>query len=342
MIGTAPKTALSLGRRTARYIGWTGHGNLGDEAIFGAVSAMFRRTLSLQAGDIPDAQAVVLGGGTLIDGADEYEAPFRASSARLKFVFGTGVEAPLFARRSDYLSRWVHLLNDQASGIFVRTDESRQWLVDNGLKRPITTCGDPIFYWAAPFPPPGPLTGTIGVNVGHSFDRVWGGSDAAALAALKTGLRPLGKSGFRFLFFPAWYDDLPICVRLAEELSKEGFSAGCAAVLRPERFRSLAASVDVFIGQKLHAVALAASSGVPVVMCEYRPKCGELMRSLRLGEFVIRGDRLTPDALGFAVRTAIDRRSDIRETLEDRVLAQRTAVLEAADAVNRMVEAGDA
>ena len=49
----------------------------------------------------------------------------------------------------------------------------------------------------------------------------------------------------------------------------------------------------LFVGIKLHAVALAMCANVPALMVEYRPKCLEFMNTMGMGRFVVRSDAIT-------------------------------------------------
>jgi polysaccharide pyruvyl transferase WcaK-like protein len=50
--------------------------------------------------------------------------------------------------------------------------------------------------------------------------------------------------------------------------------------------------MQVFVGIKLHAVALAMCSNVPSLMIEYRPKCREFATTMGVQDFCVRSDAL--------------------------------------------------
>ena len=86
--------------------------------------------------------------------------------------------------------------------------------------------------------------------------------------------------GWEITFLPVWEDDLPYIEEAARRINKQ------VKIFRkyrsvPDTLRFME-SRDVFIGEKLHSVALACCAYTPSIMLEYQPKCRDFMTSLDL------------------------------------------------------------
>jgi len=96
------------------YIGWSGHGNLGDDACLAAILALLSRRgpVEMRPTTDPTSPVVVLGGGTLLFGTaflEPAEAALRRG-AKL-FVFGSGVDLALPVDRwGARKARWSRVL----------------------------------------------------------------------------------------------------------------------------------------------------------------------------------------------------------------------------------------
>jgi len=107
-----------------KYVGWAGYGNLGDEVLFEVFKQLFRsfylhpknigrfaKLISL------NLDAVILGGGTLINRSDgrEYLDEFIEKGNLKRVVFGTGVANSDFWKNIpnsiNIMSEWVTILN---------------------------------------------------------------------------------------------------------------------------------------------------------------------------------------------------------------------------------------
>ena len=143
------------------YIGWLGHGNLGDEAIFWAFKELFKR---VQFRDYPYIGKILkkfpglvdyifLGGGTLIGNYPMYLDTARmlidAFPKAKRIAFGTGVRNPVFWKNNmkSSLKEWVELLNE-FDFVSVRGPLSSGILQDYGLDASkIHIIGDPALFF---------------------------------------------------------------------------------------------------------------------------------------------------------------------------------------------------
>ena len=288
---------------------WTGHGNLGDEAM----RAAYCRTFGGR--DVP-----VLAGGTLINRGDGVLDAYRAAcaqSGRALPTFGTGVADPAFWRNRggwrDRLSEWVELL-EQLPGVGVRGPRSAAALQEAGLSH-VQVVGDPALVFWRNTDETRPATGNVGLSVGRSGGHVWGDEAAIERACIDLAQR-LEAHGLRVTVYPVWSDDVPVCERVAVACRHANLSQHTTDA---ERFIASLEHIDVMVGVKLHACVLAACAGVPFVALEYRPKCRDFCESLDWGHCV-RTDALDPAELCGRVIGLADTLEENRRWLSTRVV----------------------
>ena len=88
-----------------------------------------------------------------------------------------------------------------------------------------------------------------------------------------------GKTGWKVKWFVVWTKDHDITQRAAKASgTDEHIHEICIDHIK---YMDLVSDLTVFVGMKLHAVALATCAGVPSIMLEYRPKCRDYMKSIR-------------------------------------------------------------
>ena len=287
---------------------WTGHGNLGDEAMRAAYDRVFG------AHPVP-----VLAGGTLInrgDGVlDAYAAACGASGHSLP-TFGTGVADPAFWRDRggwhNRLAEWAAILKD-LPGVGVRGPRSAAMLQDAGV--PAHVVGDPALVFWRYRDETRPATGNVGLNVGLSGGDVWGDENDIERACIDLAQR-MEAHGLHVTVFPAWTDDVPACQRVAYACKHANLSPHTTDA---ERFIASLEHIDVMVGMKLHACVLAACANVPFVALEYRPKCRDFCESLDWGHCV-RTDALDPAELCGRAIGLMDTLEENRRWLSTRVV----------------------
>ncbi len=300
---------LNDNRVSVGYLGWSHRGNLGDDAILDAIECAlpemdlvplpltmkeFGRMASRQTRRRLRHAHLLLGGGTVI-GRRNWRLPMMANlsltSRRPLLMIGAGVEDPVFQGRHSFssgseLGRWVPLLRE-FDRVTVRGPRSARLLADVGVEA--TVVGDPALLLSTPAVPFEP--GLLGVNLGYGSD-LWSNSQITVLKEVAPALRRMHAEGWRMRFLVANLEDAQwtrFAIALAQ-LPPESYEVVTA--VRPEVFLAQVATCEMVLGQRLHAVVLAAAAGVPSVMLEYQPKCRDFMDSLGAADHSIRTDKV--------------------------------------------------
>jgi polysaccharide pyruvyl transferase WcaK-like protein len=162
---------------------------------------------------------------------------------------------------------------------------------------------------------------------------VWGRSDDAFLARFEAIAIALALKGWELVFFPVWDDDVTHCVKMAEAVKAARGKASVEMIRKPDAFVKRMESVDVFIGEKLHAVILAACALTPSIMMEYRPKCRDFMASMGLDEDCRRIDEVTPDWIFSRIDAALKNEDALRRAMFERAQIFKARMRAAADTI---------
>jgi polysaccharide pyruvyl transferase WcaK-like protein len=328
---------------TLGYLGWTGHHNMGDEAINAALvdalhditfvpvpigpSALLRR-----ARDLPELRRIplLLGGGTVL-GRRIWRIHLRLALAVTAptpaFMLGAGVEDPDFTRPGHLsergeLAHWGRIL-DRFHEVAVRGPRSAELLADAGI--PARVVGDPAFL-LEPQPAPAGDPGLLGVNLGTSDD-LWGHDQAAVVRHTADAVRSLGGTGWRFRFLvvnPADRPDAERCVALAGLMPDQWELVDADD---PYDYLRAVAGCGVVLAERLHAGILAARAGVVPVMLEYQPKCRDFLRSVALDRFGVRTDKVAGGQLVELVHEVQAGGAPLRTHLADAVEELRRRLL---------------
>ena len=350
-------------RRRIGYVGWVGHGNLGDEASFLAYRRAladwsFRavpsgRALRPLAAFVPYplVDAAALGGGTLVGWPffrEKFEALLDAAPHVPAFMLGTGVEDPEFEGRSRLLAdalaradrsegpaparragRALRELRrwaealERVEAVAVRGPRSREVLAAAGIQADVV--GDPALLLADARPSSAVDERVFGLNVGLS-DGLWGDDVSAVVDAAITLSRTLQARGWKIRLVPLSPADDALLSQVARALG------GRVELVEAQRLDDVLAAIrscHVFVGEKLHSVVLASATYVPALALEYHPKCRDFQLSLGRGDFVLRTDRLDRGTLVERVDELADARDRHRDALVASVNRLRERLLAA-------------
>jgi polysaccharide pyruvyl transferase WcaK-like protein len=301
------RTASAAGTRPAvAYLGWSGRGNLGDdaiqEALQGATASTFE-AIPLYPAEVARylvsrprhlrSAVLVLGGGTVI-GRSNWRMHLRVAMAMVRtrpaWMLGAGVEDPAFQGLHSFsgrreLGRWKALLRE-FEAVTVRGPRSAELLADVGIDARVV--GDPALLLRTPTDAPSATPGLIGVSLGFGDD-LWGHDEEALVMSVAGAVQELRASGHRVRFLVANQADVPASMKCAL-LAGLGDAPDLRVTTHPADFMRQVSACDAFLGQRLHAVVLATAAGVPAVMLEYQPKCLDFMRSVGREAWSVRTD----------------------------------------------------
>jgi len=330
------------------YIGWLGHGNLGDEAMYKATQMAFNRNDILLYKYHNKMQYlenimkkriykfVMLGGGTLIN--------TRGSGGQLRLaqnlnyptaVFGSGVRNPEFWDRipgeSNLLGEWITILK-QCESVGIRGPISQSILEQNGFHK-AEVIGDPVLFLARPNIEEKAMNKKLGLNIGTSYGRIWGKEEEVLDFIVKFAHIMIDKA-WEITFVPVWDQDLPYIEEAVRRINKHiNIFLKYKSLEDTLRFIE---SCDIFIGEKLHSVALACCTYTPSIMLEYRPKCRDFMASLDLQKYNIRTDCLDNEHIITLCSELYENNSLMQRHIYDRVIAFKKKINDYAIRLKKM------
>jgi hypothetical protein len=311
-------------RRRIAYVGWNGHRNMGDEAIFEVSKRSFASYKLVDAPwgsrfdriarhrQAPTIAAGLLGGGTTVGRYRTYrlrfERWFGAYPELPAFALGVGIVDPGFERGLDgfdaegELRAWADVLR-RFEVVTVRGPDSRRALAEVGI--PSSVVGDPALM-VGPKRLPSPREQLLGLNVGFSARASnidWDMLLPEVIAAAKV----LVDRGWRVRLTPMHDSDVALSRAVARALGER--------VELVRRWRSLPrllhaiGECEVLVGTKLHSVVFAAAAGVPAVSLAYEPKCLDFQRSIGREPFTLR----LPDIRSGSIVDLVDHLSRDRD-----------------------------
>ncbi|WP_181405542.1 polysaccharide pyruvyl transferase family protein [Microbacterium sp. SGAir0570] len=295
------------------YLGFAGHGNLGDDAIRDVYERRLPEhrlwNMPVRKADIAKSALsgrllrhrgapLLLGGGTVLGRTiwrHHIKRTVEWMSPSTAVLLGAGVEDPEFVGDRSYtsaeeLSRWPLIL-DQFESVTVRGPRSQELLAGVGVAAELV--GDPALLLGR-----GQLSdavdenGPVLVNLTHGEDQ-WGGTALDWSGPVIEYLRRLIHDGRRVEFVSMEADDVAINDRARRELADTTLRHH-----RPETTDDLLALLGgarLVIGTRLHMCVLGVAAGVPTLSLEYRPKCRDFMASVNAERYCLRVDQLERD-----------------------------------------------
>lgn len=332
-------------KKSITYLGFAGHGNLGDDAIFEVYQRLLP-TYSLWRMPVRKADVLrvaaagqliehrrapmLLGGGTVL-GRTIWRHHIRRTrllvNPKTSTMLGAGVEDPDFCGDGRYtsreeLARW-HPILEQFDSITVRGPRSREILESVDIDARIV--GDPALLLAeADLTPRVNTGGPILVNLTHGEDQ-WGGKSLDWSPHVIRVLADLIRIGHTIEFVSMEPEDVP---KNNAAIAQLGGSSRHHSPASTDELIDLLRGAQLVIGTRLHTCVLAVAVGVPTVSLEYRPKCRDFMASVAADRFCHRVDRLEGDGLRDSVDELLQNGLDQLKVQNRRVGELRVLLLD--------------
>ncbi|SRR5258708_3996890 len=221
--------AILLRSRINGYIGWAGHGNLGDEAPYHAYKKLFPesrlvefnldrpiKVLSSLSRVEKSFGHVALGGGTLINQSEVYlkQTEYLIQRQVPMFCLGTGVASQSFwsshqeIHTAGEITRWAELLK-KFIYVGVRGPRSQKALAEVGLT--VDVVGDSALTLADRTYRKRESKKIIGINVSRGTDNVMWGDFKMFINQVEAAVTQLVRVGFEVRILPIWQSDLGAC-----------------------------------------------------------------------------------------------------------------------------------
>ncbi len=314
----------STGDITISYVGWLGHGNLGDEALYLVSRRIFDGFRLDPYVSESYGKITLLGGGTILPHWTLSVVP-----SKYNYAFGVGFRDPSFwGDFHPYLAELLRRFKFRLLGTRdYRTKELlRKWGIESKM------VGDPCLLLR-----PNSVKRNldiIAINFGTSLGRVWGGNEKLIEENIGSLCIQLKKEGYQPILVPFWEDDLPCIERVSRAAKVEVF----------RRWRDVQDTLDfiassyVLIGQRLHSIVFSAASLTPFIALEYKPKCAHFVATLGLEEYKIRTDTFNPEGMMTLFCRLLANWDNIHESMEESVRSMRCTLKDFAGQIINDIE----
>ena len=266
-----------LTEKNLTYIGWLGHGNLGDEALFQINQKVFDKYQLIPDTEEQHSKITLFGGGTLLPNWPCFIMP-----NKYNFAFGVGVKDPRFWREfSPFTIKQIKRFKFRFLG--VRGFESKRILEKWGIASKVI--GDPCLLYECK-PLKRNARRTI-VNVDFTPE-LWGSDQQRVFNTITNFCKILKKDSSPILL-PLWKESIPYVRQISHATDIPIFKhwSNVDEVLR------LLASSWLLIGEKLHSLVLSAATYTPFITLEYDPKCRDFVETLGMEKYILRTNEVT-------------------------------------------------
>lgn len=309
--------------RKVLYLGWIGFNNLGDEWMWEMFKAMADAHLdtdeysvipslpSVEWKKISEYDTLVLGGGSLIVPGYVELVHEALELGKTIIIWGSGhdrlhkwdtsaahgVLKPETAVESEAYRQKLKAIMEHSVYCGVRGPWTKDYMASLGaLPKHLVISGDSAMLMNALKPSSAAQSamtdllgrsGTIGINWGTSYNRIYGGNEEKLEDALAEAGRALLALGYKLHLYAVWGPDGEALKRLYRKLGQDERVTIDPKVYSAEDYVKLLAGFEATINFKLHANLLSAAANVPFVCIGYRFKSFDFMHGLDLADWII-------------------------------------------------------
>ena len=311
-------------QRKITHVGWLGHKNLGDEALYEACKNIFRPYQLVHDNNRHHSKISLFGGGTLLPVWTWLVMP-----NRYNYAYGVGVMDPAFwGEFHPLMIEQIKRFNFRHIG--VRGNTSKKLLDAWGIDS--TVIGDPCLL-LEPTQYEKKEDARVAINVG-SIGLIWGGNREQVFMEMAKVCKLLRKKGYHPVLIPFWEDDLPHIKMVSRATSTEIFGDWADI----QKVLDFIASCRVLIGEKLHSLVFSAAMHTPFISIEYRPKCRDFAETLGFKDYSIITDRLVAERIMAMFNKLSDNWTEMEKQLIENVKIYRRKLRVFADCIKKDIE----
>ena len=299
--------SMFLSKNKISYVGWIGHGNIGDEAMY-LVSRKLLKDYDLSLDCVWSGQNKVqrlisnygskvtfFGGGTVIP---LWFTKGKNKRRMLNIAFGVGVLDPSFW--GNFESSIINDFKDwKLDHIGVRGYTSQKILADWGIESEVI--GDPVLYLRPKDYKDICKNNSVVINIGQSEGNIHGGDEMRVLKEVTKFCKYLENKGYNLILIPFWSQDVAYMKELHGQLKRATFknyvkndTVTDDAIIE---IMDIISRCNFLVGEKLHSLVLSAACHKPFISLEYRPKCLDFASSVGFEDYNIRTDLLSSEIL---------------------------------------------
>jgi hypothetical protein len=329
--------------RNINYIGWLGHNNLGDEALYSVIQK-FLSPYELRPYDCYNdltaslaqicrqpknehSHVSVFGGGTLLPDDITWIKP-----ARYNYLFGAAVKNPSFPSNFNSFDPVIieRLKKFRFRLIGVRDYFSKDSLSQLGIESEVI--GDPVLS-LTPRPDIKRNQTRVGINVGcDGF--LWGNDQNRVVKEMLHVCKTLKIRGYDPILVPFSKQDIPYTEMLSEKANIPIFHNWTNL----QSVMDLIATCQILIGQRMHSLIMSAATYTPFVCLEYRPKCNAFSETVGFLDYCIRTDNVTAEQTMEKFHDLLNNWTKMRDLLKQKVDNYRQIQVKFAERIRKDLE----
>jgi hypothetical protein len=296
------------------YVGWAGHKNVGDEALFLVAKKLFdsyKLVPEILKDKVAYSGITLFGGGTLLP----MWTMTVSLNNRYNYAFGLGVRNPIFWGNFDPVVI-EQIKRFRFRFIGVRGNLSRDLLKNWGIVSEVI--GDPVLMLE-------PRSYTkkeekIAINVSFAAEKLWGNTQVLMNETVK--LCQTLKKHYDLALIPFCLGDVPFVKKISRETNVTFFDNW----MNIQSTLDFLSSCNLVIGQKLHAIVFSAATHTPFISLEYRPKCLDFAESVGYEKYNLRTDRMNAKRVMALLDDLLCRWDGMRELLISNVQMYRKRI----------------
>ncbi len=315
-------------KKRAIYVGCTGLGNLGDDAILDAINQMLQPKVLLYdllyadpiAGGFlrkikftkPDF--IILGGGTLVK-KGKSESYLRLLNDNITkwpkakvIIMGPGVVDPQFANDIGFpiiIDDWKEVF-ENAEFLSVRGLNSKKELESWNMDKEVYVLHDPVVWFTRLKYKTKQKSKTIGLNFADIGDRIYGNDKSKIKPFVSQLVNYLETNEWQIYLVPTTKSDLDFMLSYLEIKPNKNIHI-YNNYKNLELALNFIEELDMFIGQRLHSIVFSACVSTPFLAVEYEPKTSDFLNTLGMPEYKIRIDKLNLNSvIDFIAKTYED------------------------------------